>query len=280
MNAVSLPQSVAIPAADPSLVSGVDSALDLAREFKIDSKEMYEVAAGELREIVARKNRLEKARTSMKAPVLDAGRAIDGFFKPLIDTLEQAERIYKRGMISFEDAERQRVAEEERRAREEAEAERRRIEEEALRRAQEIEAQQRAEAEALAAELRAEGDEEGAKEIVQQAQEQAAAQADEVIQTAAAEAQTVTVVTPFREAPRAAGTSSRENWKGEVVDVEALIKAAASGHALAKAIVTRALQEVGAKVLTQQAKSLKGELNSVPGVRAFDDRSIAVRGAR
>lgn len=277
---VALPTAVSIPPADPRLVNGVDAVLEVARELRIDSPEMYEVAAGELREIVARKKRLEDARTSMKKPVLDAGRNIDAFFKPLIDTLAQAELIYKRGMLAYEEAERRRREEEERRAREAAEAERRRIEEEALRRAQEIEAQKKAEAEAIAQELREAGDDEGAKIIVEQAEAEAAAEADHVLQSAAAEAQTVAPVVPFAPPPRAAGISGRENWKAEITDAEALIKAAAEGHALAKAIVVRAIQEAGNKVASQQAKSLKGELNTVPGIRAWDDRTIAVRGAK
>jgi hypothetical protein len=278
MTASNLPTTVAIPTADPTLVRGIDTVLEVARELRIDTRDMYEVAAGELREIVGRKKRLEDSRKAIKAPVLEAGRAIDAFFGPLIETLEQAEGVYKRGMIAFDNAERARQAEEERKAREAAEAERRRIEEEALKRAQELEAQRKAEAAALAEELRAEGDEEAAKEIVEQAQQQAAAEVDEVIQSAAVEAQTVIHIAPIAIPVRAAGTMRRENWKGRVTDAKALIAAAAGGNALALAIVIRALEESGAKVVSAQARSLKSELNSVPGVESFDEGSLAVRG--
>ncbi len=252
MNAIVVPTNVAIPQVDATLVGGVAGVLEVAREFKIDSRDMYDMATVELREIIGRKNRLEEARVSMKAPVLAAGRAIDGFFNPLITTLQQAESTYKSGMLAFDRAERIRREEEERQAREAAERERRRIEAEAQRVADEIAARERQEAEALAAQLRAEGQEEAAQEAIADGEAAAAYKAEEIIQTAAVEAQTVTAMAAPVEAPRRTGAAPRQNWVAEVIDMDALIKAAAEGNTLAKSMLT-----VNTTVLGQQARSLK-----------------------
>lgn len=277
---IAFPRNVIIPEADPALINGVAGVLEVAREFIIDSREMYDMAATELRGIMGRKKRLEDARVSMKAPVLLAGRNIDGFFNPLITTLEEAERVYKRGMLTFDNAERIRRQEEERQAQVAAAAERKRIEDEAARVAAEVAERERQEGEALAAELRASGEDDAAEEALRDSQAAADFKADEIIQTAAVEAQTVTAMATPVEVQRNDGIATRENWVAEITDADALIKAAAGGDTMAASIVKRALEESGAKVLRPQARALKKALNDVPGIRCFNDPQLAVRGAR
>lgn len=272
---VAVPRNVIIPEADPALINGVAGALELAREFKIDSRDMYDMAATELREIMGRKNRLESARVSMKAPVLAAGRNIDAFFNPLITTLEQAEKVYKGSMLAFDQAEQRRRAEEERQAREAAERERQRIEEEAQRVAAEVAERERAKGEAIAAELRAAGEDEAAAEALRDSEAAADFKAEEIIQTAAVEAQTVTAMAAPVAVVRNDGISARQNWVAEVTDLEAIIKAAATGNTLAKSLLC-----VDTTVLRAQARALKQAFNDVPGIRCYNDPQLSVRGAR
>lgn len=72
---------------------------------------------------------------------------------------------------------------------------------------------------------------------------------------------------------RAAGVATREAWCAEVTDLWALVKAAAKNKQLLP------LLEANMPALNAQARSLKTAL-AIPGVRAVDKGSVAVRGAR
>jgi hypothetical protein len=72
---------------------------------------------------------------------------------------------------------------------------------------------------------------------------------------------------------RAASVSRREAWCAEVTDLWALVKAAAKDKRLLP------LLEANMPALNAQARSLKQAL-AIPGVRAVDKGSVAVRGAR
>jgi hypothetical protein len=268
-----IPERVEIPRFDPAIVTSAQAALTLAREFKIDSVEMYELAGGELREIVTKKKLLDEKRLAITRPIDVAKKAVMDLFRGPTEALELAEQTIKRSMVTFDNAERQRRAEEERKARAAAEAERRRIEEEALARAAEVERQEREHAEAVAAELEQMGDAQQAKEVRETAQIEAAQKADEVMREAAADAQTLVSFAPTSAAPKAAGIATREVWYSEVTDLDALIKAAAAGNSSARECLMANDKVLGAKV-----RSLKGAL-SLPGVRVWSENAIAARRA-
>jgi hypothetical protein len=268
-----VPESVSIPRIDPKIVAGAQSALIVAREFKIDCVEMYRIAAGELREIVTQKKQLEELRMKITRPLDSAKKAVMELFRAPADALEQAERILKRSMVAFDNAERQRREDEERQARAAAEAERKRLEDEALALAAKIEQEERAVAEELATELEQMGDASQAQEVRKNAQAEAAQKVEEVLREAAADSQTVVSFASQALAPKASGISSRENWFAEAINLDELIKAAAEGHSAARECLM-----ANDKVLGAKARALKGAL-SIPGVRVWSENGISARRA-
>lgn len=72
---------------------------------------------------------------------------------------------------------------------------------------------------------------------------------------------------------RAAGVSSRDNWCAEVTDLHALVKAVAKNKNLLP------LLEANMPALNAQARAMKDAL-VIPGVRAVNKGSLAVRGGK
>lgn len=110
----------------------VQRANDLTEAFarvpdKIEDEEMNKRAADFAKKIAAHVKVLKGDHSNEKAPYLNGGRAVDGFFKGLIDTLEQCKAKVETRQTQFArakaDAERRRREEEARLAREQAERE-------------------------------------------------------------------------------------------------------------------------------------------------------------
>lgn len=76
-----------------------------------------------------------------------------------------------------------------------------------------------------------------------------------------------------RAVPVLANTTERDNWKANVTDKRALIKAVADGA------VPHIALEVNMTYLNQQARSLK-DLLRIPGVEAWNDRTTVGKGGR
>lgn len=79
------------------------------------------------------------------------------------------------------------------------------------------------------------------------------------------------LVLPAVEKATPEGISYREAWKVEVTDLRLLVNAIAQGTAPLAAV------EANLTFLGQQARSLKAEL-SLPGVRVWSEKSVAVKG--
>lgn len=110
----------------------VQRANDLAQAFlrvpdKIEDEETNKRAADFAKKIAAHMKVLEGGHGTEKRPYLDGGRAVDGFFKGMIDTLKQCKTTVESRQTQFArtkaDAERRRREEEARLAREQAERE-------------------------------------------------------------------------------------------------------------------------------------------------------------
>lgn len=168
-------------------------------------------AAALLRDMQTFLRMIEAGRKSVKQPVLDVGRQIDATAKELVQTVAAESDRISRLLGSYQAEQRrlaeERVREERRKLEEQAREERRRIEEEARRQAARIRAaeddQSRADAQAEA--------------------EKALAEQQARSQTALAERQAaLNEVTP----PKIDGTQVRVQWCFELVDIDALYKAA------------------------------------------------------
>lgn len=265
-----------------------------AESLEVDSLPMAEYANGFLRELKAKKTRIEQMHDDIVNPVKLALANAKKWFTPSIDAHDQAERIVKGKLADFTRKEAERVAAE-RRAQEEAARQRR---EQAERDA----AAAQARAAAAAAESRRKAAEAAEKErqalAAGNARAAAAAAAERAKQEEAerqkiaegerkaAEAQLAAAAAPVvevREAEKIAGFSMRSAWEAERTapdDATAirLIAEAICGVRVAdsKAVLTGtqrhdliALLKIDTAAANRLAKALKGSFN-VPGFRAVD----------
>jgi hypothetical protein len=252
-------------------VTGAQNALELARLFEVDSKEMYQAAATEIKLVKSAYKALDEKRKAITKPLDAAKSAAMDLFRPALEALEQAEGVYKQSMLAYDrKIEAARKAAEEA-ARKAADAERERLRQEAAVRAEaerkQREAAAKAEAEAAAA-----------KNAVERARLQAEAekrrQEAEAERQAAqeAEAQAEMVQAPIIIAPKmeAAGVSKKVTWSAEVTDKMALIKAVAAG------LVPESVLLVDMKILNKLAVSLHEQFN-YPGVKAVATTGMAIR---
>lgn len=211
----------------------------------IDSNEMYDLAGNQLRDIATRKRKIEEHRVKLKAPILEAGRALDAFFAIPIGSLQRSEDTLKQRMAAYYAEQQARIRD----AQEAAIAEQRRV-------ANELRAQ--AEATETAAVSAADPDE--AVRLAEQAEMQRA-EADQVQHTQ------VVVAT---EVPASSGVSVRENWQVVCDDINALIE-----HC-AKTPNDRYLLAFNEKDGGKLAKASKGSVQ-IPGLRFFNKGTVAAR---
>ena len=158
--------------------------LALAEAYVIDSAEMMDVAAGDLRTIEAMKKRADARRLDITRPLDSAKSSIKARFDAPIATLDRASAILRRGILSFQQAER---AKHEQARLEAEEAERVRI----------------AELEKQAAKAKSAAKREAIQDQIEQAQ--AAPPLPAVVE------------------PKAEGISGRKRWVASEVDLKQLV---------------------------------------------------------
>lgn len=245
-----------------------NQAHDIAAAIDIDSPAMYQMAGVELQGLTARQKQLEELRFSLTRPLDESKKRIMDLFRVPGERLGEAIKIIRDGMTVYQ-AEERRKAEEARR-----EAEARQREETQRLAAQQREAQEKARlAQAEADALAAAGDAEAAAVAQQTAQEAAAVAEEKAVEVELAEVAPIAL--PVVEAPKAAGISTRTNWKAEVIDLHALITAAAAGIASGDTTLAAYLT-ADTKALGQVAKALKAQAR-IPGVRIYGEEGLAVR---
>lgn len=164
----------------------------IAGSYEIDSNDVAEIAADDLRRLVAEHKRVEEMRFSITRPMDEAKRAAMAAFAPYLDRIKAAELSLRTGLNRWLEQERIRVE------RERAEAAR--LEREELERL-ERERQQAIDA----------GDDEKVAEV-----------------EAAAELVMIAPAQNVAEVSRLAGISSRGKWGFEVESLLDLVKAAAA----------------------------------------------------
>jgi len=107
MNSLIIPESVAIARPDPKLMQSVTEFLALAKVSygEITTAVQCEAAGEDLKLVKVRQKQLEEARTGITKPLWEAQRAVNALFKGPLETLEEAERIIKRGILDFQEVE-------------------------------------------------------------------------------------------------------------------------------------------------------------------------------
>lgn len=172
--------NVQIEQPDNSAEQKAQQALSHAESIEITDPVSYEAATYELKALKAKYREIEEQRKSLKKPIDEAARRIQGFFKPPLDFLSQAEGVIKRKITTWNQEQERLRREEQRKVDEAARKERERLE-----------------ARARKAEEKGQADK--AEQLSQQAE-------------------TVTPALVPSETPKAQGISTRKVWKFRVVD--------------------------------------------------------------
>lgn len=240
------------------LESSVRSLVQSATAITIDSDDMHEIAADELREIKTRLKAVEEKRQEVRRPITEALKKLDELFAAPIEHLKGAERTVKQAIAAWLD-EKERIAAEARRKAEQAERE----------------ARQKAEAEARAMREQAEAEARKAKEAADyETMRKANEAAAELTARAAAHAAqaAATVMTAPVVAPAATeGVHGRFTYSAECFDPMALAAFVVENPSYANLIT------VNKAALNQTARAQK-EGFTLPGCKLLRTRSIAARG--
>ena len=242
------------------------SSYEIALAIQIDSPQMLAIASDELREIASRRKQIEEARLSLTRPLDESKRRIMDLFRAPTERLEQAEALLRKGVLTYQQAERAKADQARRDAEAKLAAERAQAEQ-AAREAE------RAEREAQAA----------ARNAATEAERNAALEAAAAAASAREEAQAqieLAEVAPMpvvAEAPKAEGIGTRQTWKAEVINLRELVMAAAN-RAQRGDDTWLAFLTPDTKALAGAARAMRNKLN-VPGVRVYAVESLSVRRA-
>lgn len=223
------------------------SAVALASAYFIDSPEMADMAAEDLRKLATEYKRVEEMRFGITRPLDTAKANAIAAFKPYLERIDAATKILKDKVNAYLTAERERVE------RERREEEARRAEEEARI------AKQRAQAEAAADAAAEAGDE--------AAFEQAAAAVEEAEQEALTSAIAPTAVAA---AHKTSGVAQRKAWKVSEINLLELVQAAAKNPDL-----LIYLQPDAVKI--NKVVTALGDQSKIPGVKAELQYSVSAR---
>ncbi len=242
------------------------SSYDVALAVQIDSPEMLAIAGDELREITARRKKIEDMRLSLTRPLDESKKRIMDLFRAPTERLEQAEALLRKGVLTYQQAERAKADQARREADAKLAAERAAAEQAAREAA-------RAEREAQAA----------ARNAATEAERNAAAEAAAAAASAREDAQAqielaeIAPTAVIAEAPKAEGIGTRQTWKAEVTDLRELVLAAAQ-RAQRGDDTWLAFLTPDTKALAGAARAMRNKLN-VPGVRVYAEESLSVRRA-
>lgn len=285
--------TLALDAAMRQHLASAEAIVGEAEELVVDGALMATHANNFLRDLKARRTRIEAMHDDIVNPVKLALANAKKWFTPSLEAHDKAERIVKAKLADFTRREAERVAAEsrarqeaERRAREEAEqqaaaararaesaaAESRRKAAEAAERERKAREEGNARAAAAAAAERAKREEEERQRLAEGERK-----ASELQLAAAAAGQNAE---PVREATKVDGFSMRKNWIAELADGKsddeakrAIVTAIAAGREDLLGLLA-----LDMKAANKLAKALEKNFN-VPGLKARNDPVATSRGA-
>lgn len=266
---------VAYDASDAIVLSSkAERALANAKDFTVDSQDMLEAAADDLKHVKALMATVEAKRTAITGPMNIALKAVNDFFRPAKTYLDEAEAVLKRAMVTYTDEQARLAREAQRKADEAARQERERLaaeqrEQERIAR-EAAEAAERARQEA--AEAQARGDAEAEAVALAKADQQAAVAETAVAEAQAAEVTAAVVTAPAAVVParKVAGISTRRAIDHEVTDLQALVKHVAEHPEHQSLLVVDSVK------LRAYVNGL-GLNTNLPGVRVFEKSVMSAR---
>jgi len=219
-----------------------------ARELTITTPDQYQQAARLVQSVKGLAKRLEDERFSQTRPLDDEKKAIIELYRPLADTLTQAEGVIKRGISAYQQ-EQQRIARE-------AQA---KLDEQARKQREKLEEQARAareKAAADAAKLREAGEIAKAERVEERAEMRA--------ETLEQRADVVAAPVVAMDTPKIAGVVTRQVWKFEITDPR---------------LLPREYLMPDESKIRRIVGALKGD-TAISGVRVWPEDSIAVGAQR
>jgi hypothetical protein len=251
--------------------------IDSVREFTIDSPEMLQLAAEELRGIMGVKKSLEEFRVTLVAPFNAGAKRGNDLCRGPSAVITEAESLMKGKILAYT-TEQERLAEIARKAAEtQAADERARLADIERAQREQAEQQQRdAEAAAQAANEAAEsGDVEQALILQEQsnALQARAEQTSLVAESTALSSAVVTAMPAVSHTAKVSGISKRVTYAAQVDSLAELIKAVAEGKVPVEAIM------VNDKFLNQQARAFAKPGQLYPGVRIIANSTLSARAA-
>ncbi|MCZ4315135.1 hypothetical protein O4H66_17145 [Comamonadaceae bacterium G21597-S1] len=251
-------------------------ALSNAADFTVDSDDMLEVAAVDLRAVKALQKRVEEQRTSITGPLNQAVKAVNDLFRAPAQYLLDAEGKLKGAMLTYTTEQQRRAEEARRKAEEAARIERERLaaeqrEQERIAREAALAAQRAAQE---AADLAAKGDAQAAAAAQAQAAEQAKAAEQASAQAQATEMASAVVSMPAEVAApaRVTGISTSKSVDFVVEDLHALVRHVAEHPELITLLMADSIK------LRAQVRAT-GMNTKLPGVRVFQKQTMSARAA-
>ena len=237
---------------------------DVALAVQIDSPEMLAIAGDELREVTVRRKKIEELRLSLTRPLDESKKRIMDLFRAPTERLEQAEQLLRKGVLTYQQAEREKAEQ----LRREAEAKLADARFEAEHDAEQALWKER-EADEAMRNARTREERSAAAEMAAEA----AREAEEArLQIEIIEVAPLPVIA---EPPKPEGISTRQTYKAEVTDLRALVLAAAE-RAQRGDDSLLAFLLADTKALAGAARAMRNKLN-VPGVRVYAEESLSVR---
>ena len=212
-----LPTTIDAPAGDYALIGQANRWTKLVEGYVIDSQEMYEAGADDLRTVKALHKKIDDERKRIKEPFLEGTRRVDAFFRRPLAMLDEAASVINRCMVGYSQ-EQKRIA---------------------------LEAQRKAEAEAAEARKQAEAE---AHALAEAGKAEEAQQVRAIAEMAVAPAAPVAV-------PKAAGVHLRKTYSAEVTNLADLVEFVAAHHKANPAVLK--YLEPSMTVLNKFAVALK-----------------------
>jgi hypothetical protein len=234
----------------PANLADADTLLSLAQTYgTITDVALYTSAGSDLVSIRKLAKRFEEQRLGITRPMDDAKKKVMDLFRPRLETLEQAEKLIKRGMRGYEDAEKARA--EAHRATQEARV---KAEQEARDKLAQAQEQERA-----AAALATSGDAKGAA-AAQELADQAHAQA---IDSSIAATQVVAAPVNI---PKVPGLVRRKYYRPRIVDKQAFIEHVACNPTLSDFLL---IDTKATGPLQRMVDAMKLNLK-LPGIEVYE----------
>lgn len=193
-----------VPMQDRIAISVIRQSLISVQAVRIENEKQFEAAGEAFKKIAEDYKTAYAIHKKRKEPYLEGGKAVDGFFKPILDYLKSLRDALGEERAKWEDKLLREERERQRKAAEEAEIKRKEAEDAAMKKEQEaIELKnkdRKAAAEAYQQSL----------ELQRKARQEAEAQEPEYV--------------PEKVIPKTSGVSAVKKWKGEILDQTGFIK--------------------------------------------------------